>query len=77
MSANKHELKWIVPDNVGSKLKLKATALRDPAVTDEYDRSYQIKGALALASPNKNDVLYVGETAEVTWRFAAVLTTPR
>jgi hypothetical protein len=59
---------WVVPDEIGSNLKIKIVSLNDEDVNDESDGVFEIKGVLQLTEPNGGEVFYVGDTCDIKWK---------
>jgi hypothetical protein len=58
---------WTVADAIGGDLRVRVSDASDGSVFDTSDASFIIKGALAVTSPNGNEVWVVNSGHNVTW----------
>ncbi|UCC94791.1 MAG: hypothetical protein JSW40_08260, partial [Candidatus Omnitrophota bacterium] len=59
---------WVVPDQIGSDLKIKIVSISDPGIADESDGTFSAKGKLELTSPDGGESFTVAEAGQITWQ---------
>ncbi len=66
-SATSGSYTWSVPDAIGTQLRVKITHTGDATVNDASNANFEIKGQIALTSPNGGEVWIVGTSQNITW----------
>ena len=62
-------LAWTVPDSIGTNLEVEVISHSNTAV---YGQSsvFSIKGVLTLTAPSGGQILYVGNSTNITWAYS-------
>ncbi|RLF26419.1 MAG: hypothetical protein DRN05_07065, partial [Thermoplasmata archaeon] len=69
-SSNDLSYAWTVPDEIGTHLRVKLTALTDgDNVNDESDADFEIKGSLTVSAPNGAESWMINSSQNITWTY--------
>ena len=58
---------WIIPDAIGTTLRVKVSNVSDTAVYAVSNANFTIKGSLTLISPVGGEVWIVASSYPITW----------
>ncbi|MFH1459694.1 MAG: hypothetical protein ABIG64_04905, partial [Candidatus Omnitrophota bacterium] len=67
VSASALTYNWLIPDAIGTQLRVKITSNDDATVTDQSTADFEIKGSVTLTAPNGSEIWFVGESRNITW----------
>ncbi|MCX5708845.1 MAG: hypothetical protein NTY14_07775 [Candidatus Omnitrophica bacterium] len=71
--ANAGSYSWVVPDDIGSTMRVKVSDASDSAVYDISDANFKIRGELALTAPNGGEIWLINQNRSITWiRFGSI-----
>ncbi|MDD5466079.1 MAG: hypothetical protein PHP73_07075 [Candidatus Omnitrophica bacterium] len=65
--ANTLSYAWIIPDAIGTTLKVRITDTSNATVISVSAANFTIRGSLAVTAPNGGEVWKVGESRNITW----------
>ncbi|MFH1062870.1 MAG: hypothetical protein V1747_08340, partial [Candidatus Omnitrophota bacterium] len=60
---------WLIPDAIGTQLRVRITNNADATVTDESAADFEIKGSVTMTAPNGSEIWLVGESRNITWTY--------
>jgi hypothetical protein len=61
---------WTIPDAIGNELRVRVSDAADASVEDTSAADFEIKGSVAVTSPNGGETWLVGNSQNITWASA-------
>jgi len=65
---------WLIPDVIGSTMRVKISDVSDSTVYDVSDANFKIRGALTLTAPNGGEIWLINSNNNITWtRYGSII----